>query len=137
MPIQISDSEVNINNYNFDINKFSDSMEQLTENLSDDDNIKSSDFVLNVIRAYGVTGEQIPRTLLNKMAYDLQTKKDDFPTIVAYTIDFALSFIMLTIIKKTNNSPDADTGELVPHMNECWTNILNLLRSVPDNPDDE
>ena len=49
---------------------------------------------------YGLQEDTIPRNLLNKMASDLATKKDELPTIVIYTIDFALSFLMLTHMKK-------------------------------------
>ena len=136
MPLEVIETEDNID-YKFDILNFANRMDTMCDNLSDDDNVNTSDFVINVIKSYGVTDTKIPRTLLNKMAHDLATKKDEWPTIVIYTIDFSLSFIMLAMIKKNNTSPDVDTGNLVPHMNECWTNIVNLLRSVADNPDDD
>lgn len=137
MPIEVVDSQDNTN-YEFNIVDFANRMDTMCNDLSDDDNIQTSSFVINVIKSYGISGTQIPRILLNKMASDLATKKDEWPTIVTYTVDFSLSFIMLAMIKKgSDNSPDVDTGNIIPHMNECWTNIVNLLRSVPDNPDDE
>jgi len=136
MPLEVIDSQDTNTNYIFDVVDFSNRMDTLCENLSDDDNIQASEFVLNVVRSYSVCGDKIPRNLLFKMASDVVTKKDEYPIIVIHTIDFSLSFIMLAMLKK--NAPDTDTGDIVSHMNECWMNILNLLRNVPDeSPDAE
>ena len=135
MPLEVIETENNID-YTFDVADFGNRIDTLCDTLNDNDNVNASDFVISVVKSYGVTGNQIPRQLLNKMASDLVYKKDELPTIVLNTIDFALSFIMLAVIKK-NNGPDAETGELISHMNECWNKIINLLRSVPDNPDDD
>jgi hypothetical protein len=130
MTIQvIEETDTNIS-YEFNVIDFANSIDNIASNLNNNDEIKTSDFVISVVRAYGMQEDLVPRNLLNKMASDLTTKKDELPTIVIYTIDFALSFLVLTHAKKSG--PDADTGNLIPHMNECWTNIINLMQSAPD-----
>lgn len=130
MTIQVNLENNTTNNYEFNVVDFANNIDNIACNLDDNQEIKTSDFVIGVVRAYGLEGEMVPRNLLNKMASDLTTKKDELPTIVIYTIDFALSFLVLTGMKK--QGPDIDTGNLIPHMNECWTNIVNLMRSVPE-----
>ena len=100
MPLEVIDSQDTNTNYIFDVVDFSNRMDTLCENLSDDDNIQASEFVLNVVRSYSVCGDKIPRNLLFKMASDLGSKKDEYPVIVTHTIDFSLSFIMLAMFKK-------------------------------------
>tara|TARA_B110000008_G_C16960808_1_gene560082 strand:+ start:1820 stop:2227 length:408 start_codon:yes stop_codon:yes gene_type:complete len=134
MTIQVIEETTTTNTYEFNVIEFANRIDNIASNLDDEAEVKTSDFVISVVRAYGLQEDQIPNTLLNKMASDLATKKDELPTIVIYTIDFALSYLILTHAKKTG--PDADTGNLIPHMNECWTNIINLMSSIPDNEDD-
>lgn len=134
MTIQVIEETNTTNTYEFNVIEFANRIDNIASNLDDEAEVKTSDFVISVVRAYGLQEDQIPNTLLNKMASDLATKKDELPTIVIYTIDFALSFLMLTHMKK--QGPDIDTGNLIPHMNECWTNIINLMQSIPDNEDD-
>lgn len=130
MTIQVIEETNTTNTYEFNVVDFANRIDNIACNLDDNAEIKTSDFVISVVRAYGMQEDLVPRNLLNKMASDLITKKDEFPTIVIYTIDFALSFLMLTHMKK--QGPDADTGNLLSHMNECWTNIINLMQSAPD-----
>ena len=135
MTIQVIEETNTTNTYEFNVIDFADRIDNIAFNLDNTAEIKTSDFVVCVVRAYGLQEDAIPRNLLNKMATDLTTKKDELPTIVIYTIDFALSFLLLTHAKK--QGPDIDTGNLIPHMNECWTNIINIMQSVPDDwPED-
>ena len=133
MTIQVIEETNTTNTYEFNVIDFANRIDNISSNLDNSAEVKTSDFVISVVRAYGLQEDLIPRNLLNKMASDLTTKKDELPTIVIYTIDFALSFLMLTHMKK--QGPDIDTGNLIPHMNECWTNIINLMQSVPDDED--
>jgi hypothetical protein len=130
MTIQVIEETNTTNTYEFNVLDFANRIDNIACNLDDNAEIKTSDFVISVVRAYGMQEDLVPRNLLNKMASDLTTKKDELPTIVIHTIDFALSFLMLTHMKK--QGPDTDTGNLIPHMNECWTNIINLMQSAPD-----
>ena len=56
--------------------------------------------ILSVIRGkfWGLQEDQIPNTLLNKMASDLMTKKDELPTIVIYTIKIIFSDLFFCVI---------------------------------------
>jgi len=134
MTIQVIEETNTTNTYEFNVVDFANRIENIASTLDNEEEVKTSDFVICVVRAYGLQEDEIPNTLMNKMASDLATKKDELPTIVIYTIDFALSFLMLTHMKK--QGPDIDTGNLIPHMNECWTNIINLMQSIPDNEDE-
>ena len=134
MTIQVIEDTNTTNTYEFNVIDFANRIDNIASSLDNEAEVNTSDFVICVVRSYGLQGDEIPNTLMNKMASDLVTKKDELPTIVIYTIDFALSFLMLTHMKK--QGPDTDTGNLIPHMNECWTNIINLMQSIPDNEDE-
>ena len=53
MPLEVIETENNID-YTFDVVDFGNRMDTLCDNLNDNDNINTSDFVLNVVK-FGFT----------------------------------------------------------------------------------
>ena len=90
MTIQVIEETNSTNTYEFNVIDFANRIDNIASDLDNEAEVKTSDFVISVVRAYGLQEDQIPNTLLNKMASDLMTKKDELPTIVIYTIDFSL-----------------------------------------------
>ena len=90
---------------------------------SGSDELSIKDFIIIVIKSYGIIGNTVPHKLMNIMARDLKDKK--YPDIIKNAIEATLCFIMRHSISKRH--PDADVTNMTKVMEERWTSILREI----------
>jgi hypothetical protein len=104
--------------------------DEYSTTLDENQYIDPAEFAIRVLRAYGLIGELVPMVLLNKMAGDVK-KTHEYPPLIINTIEFALSFCILT--NSRNSGIDEEELEtLKDNMNENWTTVVLLLEQVAE-----
>ena len=124
MTINIIRVRDNTDNYKFELSTFIDEFNLFLESGSDELSIK--DFIIIVIKSYGIIGNTVPHKLMNIMARDLKDKK--YPDIIKNAIEVTLCFIMRHSISKRH--PDADVTNMTKVMEERWSSILREIEQT-------
>ena len=124
MTINIVRVRDNVDCYKFELSTFINEFETFLEYNQEDLSLK--DFVVIVIKSYGIIGNTISLTLMNVMARDLKEKK--YPNIIKNGIEATLCFIMRYSISKKH--PDADLTNMTKVMEEKWTAVLREIESI-------
>ena len=124
MTINIVRIRDNADCYKFELSTFINEFETFLE--SNQEELSLKDFIIVVIKSYGIIGNTISHTLMNVMARDLKEKK--YPNIIKNSIEATLCFIMRHSISKKH--PDADLTNMTKVMEEKWTAILREIEST-------
>ena len=124
MTISIVRVRDNADCYKFELSIFINEFETFLESNQEELGLK--DFVIVVIKSYGIIGNTISHTLMNVMARDLKEKK--YPNLIKNAIEVTLCFIMRHSISK--KYPDVDLTKMTKVMEEKWTAILREIEST-------
>ena len=121
MTINVVRVRDNADCYKFETNTFIDELKIFIESNLEDLSFK--DFVLIILKSYGIIGNTITITLMNVMTRDLKDK--NYPIIIRNGIEAALCYIMSHSISKKH--PDADLTNIKKIMRDRWTSILREI----------